>query len=105
MNTLTYNLQREKRYLFGLVTLAFVLVGCYMYFVSATILHVVVRKETDQTITQLHSQLSVLETEYITAQHQVSEYVATLSGFVETSEKIFIDRTPTTLVVRDTLLP
>ena len=105
MNTLTYKLQKEKRYLIGLATLAFILVCLYMYFVSATIMHVVVRKESDHALTQMHSKLGALESEYIAAQHRVSEHVASLQGFVAAPEKVFIDRTPTTLVVRDTLLP
>jgi len=105
MTTLAYTIQKEKRYLIGLVTLAFILVCLYMYFVSATIMHVVVRKETDQSMSQMHSKLGALEAEYIAAQHSVSEHVASLQGFVATSEKVFINRTPSTLVVRDTLLP
>jgi hypothetical protein len=76
-----------------------------MYLVSTTVMHVVVRKETTQSMKEINSKIAALETEYIRAQHAVSEKVASLPGFVATPEKIFIERSNTMLVVRDTLQP
>jgi hypothetical protein len=57
------------------------------------------RKEIDKEITTVNTALSSLETEYIEAQHVVSEDIASLRGFTRTDEKIYIDRTETTLVL------
>lgn len=105
MNPVCTKINIEKRrVIIAGVTLA-VLAAAYMYCVSATVMHVVVRKETNQSITEMQTKISQLEAEYIAAQHAVSEQVAALPGFVETPEKIFIERADTTLVVRDRLLP
>lgn len=71
-----------------------------MYFVSTTVVHVVLRKELDQDIAALHSDIATLEAEYIAAQHAVSAHIASLPGFIENPDKIFIDRGADALVVR-----
>lgn len=71
----------------------------YIYFLSASVVHVVMRKEVDKEIAHLGSTLSELETEFIEAQHSVSEDIASLKGFKHTDHKIFIDRSQTTLVL------
>ncbi len=71
----------------------------YMYFLSATVIHVVMRKEVDKEIVALGSTLSELETEFIEAQHAVSEDIASRKGYKHADNKIFIDRSETTLVL------
>ncbi|MAZ30166.1 hypothetical protein CL655_02685 [bacterium] len=105
MSPLCKQIHKEKRYAMLAGGLLLFLVVGYMYGVCLTVMHVVVRKETSQSMAELNSQVAALEAEYISAQHAVSARVALLPGFVETPEKIFIDRSETTLVVRDRLLP
>ncbi len=69
-----------------------------MYFVSATIADVVIRKEVDKEISSLGTKVSQLESEYIEMQHSVSSEIATREGYVVANKKIFIDRTEDTLV-------
>lgn len=71
----------------------------YMYFLSSSIVSVVVRKEAMQEISMLRTQISALETTYIEAQHQLSSDIAQLSGFVPVEKKVFIDRTPQSLAL------
>lgn len=85
--------------LFGMIV---VLVGLYIYFLSASILHVVIRKETTRTIAEVSSHIAVLEGRYIEAQHRVSDAVATLEGYEKPAEKIFVNRDEPSLVLRDT---
>lgn len=68
------------------------LCALYIYFVSATVLHVVMREEVERKIGDLHSEIAALETKYIEAQHAVSADIATREGYVEAENKIFIDR-------------
>ena len=90
---------KEQRYLYVLIGTVFVLLCMYMYFVSATIMHVVVRKEVSQSISQLNSDVAQLETKYIAAQHAISADIASQKGFVATAEKIFIDKSSRVVVL------
>ena len=71
----------------------------YMYFVSASVMNVVMRKETDAQIREIATQVGQLEAQYIDMQHSVSSDIATLRGFVVADQKIFIDRQADTLVL------
>lgn len=80
----------------GLLVLA---VSLYIYFLSASVVHVVLRKEIDQEISVVGSQVSQLESKYITLQHEVSAEIASLQGYVRADHKVFIDRDDTSVVV------
>lgn len=71
----------------------------YVYFLSASVVHVVMRKEVDKELTTLGSTLSELETEFIAVQHAVSADIASLRGYKVAEHKVFIDRSDTTLVL------
>ncbi len=73
----------------------------YVYLVSASVVHVVFRTELEQEIQKTNSEISVLEGEYIQAQLLVSERIASLQGYSETSDKIFLDRSESSLVLSD----
>lgn len=64
----------------------------YAYFVSSSVMNVVMRKEVDQEITSLSSSLSNLEAQYIERQHMVSDSLAYERGYVAVSKKTFIPR-------------
>ena len=66
------------------------LVGFYMYLVSLSIVNVVMNKETMQDISLLESKITELETQYIEAQHTVSQELAIQQGFVQAPEKVFL---------------
>lgn len=91
----------EQYALAGLGTLLLALFLLYAYLVSASIVHVVIQKEMKRDFTMLHSEIAQLETTYIAAQHAVSADIASLQGFVATTDKIFIDRNPGDLVLRE----
>ncbi len=86
----------------GLFVCVGVLVGLYLYMLSASVVHVVVRKEVHRSIVDLKSEIGELEAEYIAAQHRVSSHVANLDGYISVSDKIFVDRTPSSLVLSTT---
>lgn len=66
-------------------------VVAYMYFLSLTVVHVVMRNEVMQSMNQLRSEIAYLETSYIEANHVISSQVATLQGFNKVEDKVFID--------------
>lgn len=86
----------------GVVTF-FALVFLYMYFLSMSVVHVVLRKEVMHTISDVESEIARLEADYIDAQHKVSNKIAALENFTETEEKIFVSRDTDTLVFSGTV--
>lgn len=91
---------KQESRIFYIAFTSCILVFCaYMYFVSASIVHVVMRKEVDAQIAQLGTHMGELESKYIEIQHSVSSDIATQKGFVVVDKKIFIDKTVDTLVV------
>lgn len=72
----------------------------YMYFLSLSVVHVVMRKEVNQNISQLRSEIAYLESAYIEAHHTISSRVATTDGFNQIKEKIFINTADQNLVLR-----
>jgi len=91
----------HKQICFGLIALSTLLFAAYIYLVSASIVHVVIRTETNQEVKKVSSEISLLEGRFIEAQHKVSSEIASLQGYTETSNKIFIDRTAPTFVLSD----
>ncbi len=86
------------RMLLGTIVLLSV---AYMYFLSASVMHVVLRTEVEQSVQQLHSEIALLESQYIQAQHRVSERISSLQGYNEVTNKVFIDRRSPSLVLND----
>jgi hypothetical protein len=101
MNTaILIKLYSDKRAFVTLAVMCIALFVVYVYLISASIVHVVIRTEIDQDITQISSEISTLETKYIEAQHKLSSDIASLQGYKQTADKIFIDKTADSLVLR-----
>lgn len=83
-------------------TLAIGLVILYMYLLSLSVVHVVMRKELTQSIRTAESDIARLETNFIHAQHTVSERIASATQFYETNDKIFVRRSSGSLVLSST---
>lgn len=88
----THTIDTQKLAVLCVGSLILVLFALYIYFVSASVLHVVMRQEVEQHSAALKSEIAQLEAQYIHAQHAVSEQVASLEGYVATEQKVFIDR-------------
>ena len=89
----------ERTWFFGAVTMLSLVFLLYVYFVISSVVHVVIRQELAQEAVALNSYVSQLEAEYIDAQHAISEEIASQSGYTKVTEKVFIDKTPATLVL------
>lgn len=91
---------RDESRLFYIALTSFLTVfSLYIYFVSSSIVSVVMREEVDSDISVLSTKVGQLEAEYIEKQHAVSSDIAEMRGFVMADKKIFIDRTTDTLVL------
>ena len=84
------------------VVIFFALVFLYMYFLSMSVVHVVLRKEVIHNVGNVESDIASLEATYIDAQHKVSNKIAALENFTENDNKIFVSRSQDTLVFSDT---
>jgi len=92
---------KERKWFFIVLSAIVCMFILYAYFLSLSVVHVVMRKEVTQEITEVKSYVSELETEYISAQHAVSRSIASRNGYAEVEEPIFIDRAPSSLVLVD----
>jgi hypothetical protein len=75
------------------------LVLAYMYFLSMSVAHVVLRKEAVHQARVIESAIATLETEYMLAQHVVSDAIASTDMLAENKDKIFVSRKPATVAV------
>ena len=90
----------ERRIFFAALSLLLILFGAYVYFVSASIVHVIARKEIDREIAQVNSRIGDLESAYIVAQQAITEDTISEYGFASVSaSKVYIERAPTNLVL------
>jgi len=71
----------------------------YMYLLSMSVVHVVMRKEATQDLRALESEIAALETDFMLAQHVVSTAIVDNQQYTETSEKIFVSRSSSMAVV------
>ena len=75
-------------------------VFAYMYFLTLSVVHVVLRQETSEKINLLRSEIALLESDYIDARHNISDRIVTLENFSLNQEKIFIHRGESSLVLK-----
>lgn len=91
---------RNQKIVFCLLGAMFALFFAYVYFVSASIVHVIVRKEIEQKIATVSTHISDLESRYIEAKDEFTETHLANRGFtLESPEKIYITKTPSSLVL------
>lgn len=74
-------------------------VVAYLYFLNLSVVHVVMRKEATQQQNQLRADIAMLETSYIEAQHAIAARIATLEGYNTETDKVFVTRGETSLVL------
>lgn len=89
----------SSRHFYMALSSLIIVVCLYMYFVSETILSVVMRKEIETHIAEASTEIGVLEAKYIELQHNVSGNIATHHGFVFSDKKIFLYRSDDTLAL------
>lgn len=99
MKAIQLKQKTEKNICIVLAVVLVALFAAYVYLVSASIVHVVIRTELNQEIQKVSSEISIMEGSYIAAQHKVSASIATLQGYTENSQKIFIDRSAPAFVL------
>lgn len=89
----------ERNALMASLAFLFIAFSMYMYFLSVSVLNVVIRQEIDAEIRNAHMRLSELENRYISAKTKVTEEAALVRGFSRTKEKTFVRKEPANLVL------
>ena len=99
--TRTATLYAEERLLVTLsgmlLLLAFAL---YMYFLSVSVLNVVMRQEIDAEIHTTQTKISALESRYIIAKTSITPDVAIAHGLLKAEQKTFITKAKANLALR-----
>lgn len=91
------NLIQKVFWSFSIVVI--LLASMYMYFVSSSIVNVVLRKEIETDIVKLHSGVGELESQYLTLENNITMDRALSMGFVKLSNKKFVTRTSQSLSI------
>lgn len=84
------NLEQKVFWVFSILIL--LSATMYMYFVSSSIVNVVLREETEMEIVKLHSMVGELESEYLRLENSITLKRAESMGFVKLSDKKFVIR-------------
>jgi hypothetical protein len=82
----------EKRLIAGIASLLLIFAVLYVYFVMASIVHAAARQELIGKVATLQTDVSGLETEYLSKTQGVTEAYAHELGFVTANRETFIER-------------
>ncbi|MCB9818957.1 hypothetical protein H6788_02135 [Candidatus Nomurabacteria bacterium] len=77
-----------------------VLAGLYFYFLSVSVIHVVINEELNEEMNKVQGEIAGLEAVFMEKQHNLSIDLATSHGYIATGKKIFIDRSNTSVVTQ-----
>lgn len=99
--TLTHIEHRLERLALGALMLTVVGLSClYFYFLSASVVHVVMTEELAEKANQVQGEIAALEAAYMDKQHAISLEVVERRGYIASVEKIFIDRGQSSVVTK-----
>ena len=90
--TQVHAVNTKKRLIIGLFLGVGGLCALYMYLISASIIHVVLQRETEQSIGKHAAKLGVLEHQFLTRRDGITVNLALAEGFVPVSGKNFASR-------------
>jgi hypothetical protein len=83
----------QRRIVWTLVALLVTLTAMYGYFLSTSIVNVIVREEMQQKIANTNARISELELTYIEAKNAVTMDMAKEMGFTKVTQKHYVTRT------------
>ena len=88
---------RQEQVLVGLMILLAITIGLYIYFISHSILNVVLREEMRMDIAATHSRIGELESDYLHKKYAIDKGYAESLGFTPVTGKHFVARDPNNL--------
>jgi len=90
---------KPSRITIGCIGLLVACIVMYLYFLNMSVVQVVIRTEHIQKQNHLNTEIALLESKFIHAQHKVASRLATLEGYDTSSNKIFVSRDQANLVL------
>lgn len=90
---------RHSKATIGCVCLLASMVVMYLYFLNMSVVQVVMRTEHVQKQNKLNTEIAMLETSFIEAQHNIASRIASLDGYEKDTAKIFISREQSSFVL------
>ena len=81
-----------KRVFSVLLSLLFIFAMLYVYFISSSIVNILVREDTEQDIAEISSQISGLEARYLELKNEITIEYAYAKGFHDVADKQFTAR-------------
>ena len=91
--------KKEYRITLSCFAVLVISVMAYLYFLNLSVVHVVMRQDAASEINDLQTEIAILESAYIEAQHTISSRIALLDGYSTETEKIFVSRGSVDLVL------
>lgn len=83
---------KAYRQVLAIISLGFLFVFLYLYFLNLSVVQVVMRKEADHAQADMRAEISLLETRYIEAQHVIAARIGDLEDHNTEASKTFITR-------------
>ena len=68
------------------------MIALYTYFISSSVVSVVLRKELDVSIQETRGRVSTLETRYFARKEEITPALAHSLGFSDVSDRTFVER-------------
>lgn len=96
----TIHITRFKQLIGALGIMACLLIALYVYFVNVTVHNVVARKHIEDSMVDMATEVSILESEYIAMKGSVTLDLAKERGFAQASREQFVHRQPTRAALR-----
>lgn len=88
----------EKKIFWSLSITLVLCIAFYIFFINATVRNVVSRQNLEAEASRLTVAIGEKEFEYISLRNAITLPLAYSLGFVEAGDKIYVSRTPKTLV-------
>jgi hypothetical protein len=92
LNNIITTGSKEKKVFFVLISILLVLAMCYAYFVNKTVLNIVARKNIQEEISVLSSDISGLEFDYMKYKNTITLGYTHDLGFNDVKNTTFITR-------------
>ncbi len=89
----------ERKVFWSFLILVILFASLYMYFISASIVNVVLRKEIEGDIITTHSEVGELESRYLGLENNITMDRAFAMGFVKLADKKFVTRASQSLSI------
>lgn len=80
--------------------LTLLLAALYMYFLSVSVIHVVISRENEEKIHRVAADIASLEATYMEKKIEIASSIVGENGYVTANKKVFVNKGQTSVVTR-----